>query len=154
MMNKQDVCGIEVSAKRLLAGLEREGAARRRREFPNTTEGHTALVNWLAEPGRPVRVVMEATGLYGLGLARGVDLYRNQPAAGVSRRGGQGNRRDPAGTADLRHPLCAHARHQRANKLRACRLQVAVPLRLWEPLRILLQLSLPQPLNRRSLSFS
>jgi transposase len=72
-MNKQDVCGIEVSAKRLLAGLEREGAARRRREFPNTTEGHTALVNWLAEPGRPVRVVMEATGLYGLDLALRLD---------------------------------------------------------------------------------
>jgi transposase len=71
-MNKHDVCGIEVSAERLLAGLEWEGASCTRREFPNTPEGHTALVNWLAAPGHTVRVVMEATGLYGLDLALGL----------------------------------------------------------------------------------
>jgi transposase len=68
-MNKHDVCGIEVSAARLLAGWEREGASRTRREFPNTPQGHTALVHWLSASGRTVRVVMEATGLYGLDLA-------------------------------------------------------------------------------------
>jgi hypothetical protein len=72
-MNKRDDCGVEVSAKRLLAGLEREGAPRARREFPNTPEGHEALVRWLAAPGRTVRVVMEATGLYGLDLALRLD---------------------------------------------------------------------------------
>ncbi len=72
-MNKHDLCGIEVSAACLLAELEREGAPRKRREFPNTPQGHTSLVNWLAAPGRPVRVVMEATGLYGLDLALWLD---------------------------------------------------------------------------------
>ena len=72
-MNKHDVCGVEVSAAQLLAGLEREGAPRTRREFPNTPEGHQALVNWLVAPGRTVRVVMEATGLYGLDLALRLD---------------------------------------------------------------------------------
>ncbi|HVA00615.1 MAG TPA: IS110 family transposase [Terriglobia bacterium] len=72
-MNKHDVCGIEVSAAQLLAGLEREGATRTRREFPNTPQGHQALVNWLGAPGRTVRVVMEATGLYGLDLALRLD---------------------------------------------------------------------------------
>lgn len=72
-MNKHDVCGVEVSAACLLAGLEREGASRTRREFPNTPQGHKALVNWLVAPGRTVRVVMEATGLYGLDLALRLD---------------------------------------------------------------------------------
>jgi transposase len=68
-MNKLDVGGIEVSAEQLLAELQREGAARLRREFPNTPEGHEALRRWLVLPGHRVRVVMESTGLYGLDLA-------------------------------------------------------------------------------------
>jgi transposase len=72
-MNKHDLCGIEVSATSLLVELEREGASRRRREFPNTPQGHQALVNWLLAPSRTVRVVMEATGLYGLDLALRLD---------------------------------------------------------------------------------
>lgn len=68
-MNKHDDCGVDVSAEQLVAGLQREGAARLRREFPNTPEGHEALLRWLVVPGRRVRVVMEATGLYGLDLA-------------------------------------------------------------------------------------
>jgi transposase len=72
-MDQHDVCGIEVSAKCLLAGLEREGAAGVQREFPNTPEGRTALARWLGAPGRAVRVVMEATGLYGLDLALRLD---------------------------------------------------------------------------------
>jgi transposase len=72
-MNKRDLCGIEVSAASLLASLEREGAVRAEHEFPNTPEGHTALGRWLVAPGRTVRVVMEATGLYGLDLALRLD---------------------------------------------------------------------------------
>jgi transposase len=72
-MNKHDVGGVEVSATCLLAGLEREGGPRTRREFPNTSEGHKALVNWLVAPDSLVRVVMEATGLYGLDLALRLD---------------------------------------------------------------------------------
>jgi len=72
-MNKRDDCGVEVSAKQLLVGLAREGAPCARRTFPNTPEGHEALVRWLGGPGRTVRVVMEATGLYGLDLALRLD---------------------------------------------------------------------------------
>ena len=68
-MNQHDDAGVEVSAERLRAGLEREGVPRVQREFPNTPAGHEALVRWLAAPGRTLRVVMEATGLYGLDLA-------------------------------------------------------------------------------------
>ena len=72
-MNKHDDCGVEVSAERLLVGLVRADAPRLRREFPNTAAGHDALVRWLSEPSRTVRVVMEATGLYGLDLALRLD---------------------------------------------------------------------------------
>jgi len=68
-----DACGIEVSARTVLVAL---GAAERpasRREFANTAEGHRALLGWLKRWKRPVRVVMEATGLYGLDVALGLD---------------------------------------------------------------------------------
>jgi len=65
-----DPCGLEVSAQTLLVALGREGRAAARREFPNTPQGHQAVLGFLARWGRPVRVVMESTGLYGLDLAR------------------------------------------------------------------------------------
>lgn len=70
-MDKLHHAGIEVSAQRLLVGLQADPSADgvARREFANTPEGHQALVRWLVAPGRRVRVVMEATGLYGLDLA-------------------------------------------------------------------------------------
>jgi transposase len=72
-MNKSlsgfEPCGIEVSARRLLLALGREDRAASRREFPNTAEGHQAVLRFLERSGRRVRVVMESTGLYGLDLA-------------------------------------------------------------------------------------
>jgi transposase len=62
-------CGIEVSARTLVVAI---GAAERppsRREFPNTAAGHQSLLRFLERAGRPVRVAMESTGLYGLDLA-------------------------------------------------------------------------------------
>lgn len=67
-MDKLRYGGIEVSAKQVLVELETDSATALRREFANTAQGHQALVRWLVSSGR-VRVVMEATGLYGLDLA-------------------------------------------------------------------------------------
>lgn len=64
-----DPCGIEVSAQTLLVVLGREDGAASRREFPNTPEGHQAVLRFLDRSGRKVRVVLESTGLYGLDLA-------------------------------------------------------------------------------------
>jgi transposase len=64
-----DPCGIEVSARTLLVALGSEERAASPREFPNTAEGHQAVRRWLQSWKRPVRVVMESTGLYGLDLA-------------------------------------------------------------------------------------
>jgi transposase len=51
------------------AGGRREGA----RHFSNTAGGHQQLRDYLAAPGRPVRVCLEATGLYGLDVALGLE---------------------------------------------------------------------------------
>jgi transposase len=81
-----DPCGIEVSARTLLVALGREDRAPLRREFPNTAEGHQAVLRFLERSGRPVRVVMESTGLYGLDLAlclhqAGLELMVANPRA-------------------------------------------------------------------------
>jgi len=81
-----DPCGIEVSARTLLVTLGPEERSASPREFPNTAEGHQAVQRWLERWGRPVRVVMESTGLYGLDLARrlhraGVALMVANPRA-------------------------------------------------------------------------
>jgi transposase len=74
-MDKWYHAGIEVSAQQLLVGLQADPSAEglARREFANTPEGIEGLRRWLVRPGRRVRVVMEATGLYGLDLALCLD---------------------------------------------------------------------------------
>ena len=47
-----DPCGIEVSARTLLVALGREDRAPSPREFPNTSEGHQALLRFLERSGR------------------------------------------------------------------------------------------------------
>ena len=64
-----DPCGIEVSSQTLLVALRLQDHDEPLRPFPNTPEGHQAVLRFLARGGRPVRVAMESTGLYGLDLA-------------------------------------------------------------------------------------
>ncbi len=68
-MDKFDACGIEVSARELVVALNRGEQAERLRSFPNTAEGHAAVVRFLGSAPGCVRVVLESTGLYGLDLA-------------------------------------------------------------------------------------
>ncbi len=63
-----DPCGIEVSARTLVVTLGPAEGAASRREFPNTPAGHQGVLRFLERAGRPVRVVLESTGLYGLDL--------------------------------------------------------------------------------------
>ncbi len=67
-----DPCGIEVSSHLLVVALRIQDHDQPLREFPNTPEGHQALLRFLERSGRSmraVRVAMESTGLYGLDLA-------------------------------------------------------------------------------------
>lgn len=64
-MDKWEACGLEVSAQELVVA-EEIGAVQR---YANTAAGHRKLTATLTRGGRRVRVVMEATGLYGLDAA-------------------------------------------------------------------------------------
>ena len=64
-----DPCGIEVSQLTLVVALRGHEHDEPLREFPNTREGHQALLRLLERSARPVRVALESTGLYGLDLA-------------------------------------------------------------------------------------
>lgn len=64
-----DYCGVDVSARHLVAARRWQGQDEPLRTFANDAAGQRGLLQWLG-PGRRVRVVLEATGVYGLALAR------------------------------------------------------------------------------------
>lgn len=67
-MDKMEMCGVEVSARELVVALGGPQGGTRLRRFANSGKGHSALVRVLQRAGK-VRVVLEATGLYGLDVA-------------------------------------------------------------------------------------
>jgi transposase len=62
-------CGIDVSARSLSVALIEPDHSVSQREFANSTSGHKALLGWLVKHNAPVRVSIEATGIYSLDLA-------------------------------------------------------------------------------------
>jgi transposase len=64
-----DPCGIEVSHLVLVVALRAHDHDEPLREFPNTPQGHQAVLRFLERSAHPVRVALESTGLYGLDLA-------------------------------------------------------------------------------------
>ena len=66
-------CGIDVSAKSLTVAIQRMHQPVEQRSFPNTSVGHKALIVWLRKAKSPVRVSLEATGIYSLDLAFALD---------------------------------------------------------------------------------
>jgi len=62
----------------------------------------------------------------------------------------QRNRRDAAGAANLHQAHGADSAGERTKKLGAGGLQIAMPLLLWQPVRVLLQFAAPEALNFRS----
>ena len=68
-MDKVEACGIEVSATELVVAWEGSKGGTSLRRFANTATGQRALLRALTRGGKRVRVVLEATGLYGLDVA-------------------------------------------------------------------------------------
>ena len=66
-------CGIDVSAKSLTVAIQRVGHPVEQMSFPNNPNGHRALIVWLRRAKSPVRVSLEATGIYSLDLAFTLD---------------------------------------------------------------------------------
>jgi transposase len=70
MMDKMAACGIEVSARELVVALTGKKGEPVLQRFANTAAGHQQLLRTLTRVGMGVvRVVLEATGLYGLDVA-------------------------------------------------------------------------------------
>lgn len=66
-------CGIDVSAKSLTVAIQQVHQPVEQRSFLNTSVGHKALIAWLRKAKSPVRVSLEATGIYSLDLAFALD---------------------------------------------------------------------------------
>lgn len=85
-MDKPEACGLEVSARELVVALGDHRGGTSLRRFANSAVGHRALLKVLRRVGK-VRVVLEATGLYGLDLAlalsaqQGIELMVANPRA-------------------------------------------------------------------------
>jgi transposase len=62
-------CGIDVSRDTLAVAVLTPGQPMQQREFANSGGGHKALVIWLVKCKTPVRVSLEATGIYSMDLA-------------------------------------------------------------------------------------
>jgi len=63
-------CGIDVGACTLAVAVQPEGGCDFvEREFANTGAGHRQLIAWLGRWRAPVRVSLEATGIYSLDVA-------------------------------------------------------------------------------------
>lgn len=66
-------CGVDVSAASLAVAVQQEDQPVEQREFANSASGHKALIAWLRKRKAPVRVSLEATGIYSLDLAVALD---------------------------------------------------------------------------------
>lgn len=66
-------CGIDVSAASLAVALIEADGSLVQRDFSNSASGHGALLAWLKKRNGPVRVSLEATGIYSLDLALALD---------------------------------------------------------------------------------
>jgi transposase len=66
-------CGIDVSAETLAVAVIEQDQPLQQREFANRASGHKALIGWLGKRSAPVRVSLEATGIYSLDLALALD---------------------------------------------------------------------------------
>jgi transposase len=97
-------CGIDVSAKSLTVAIQRVSQPIEHRNFPNSLSGHRALIIWLRKAKSPIRVSLEATGIYSLDLAFALDAADGIEVAvlnpKVANRFAQTIRRSKTDTAD------------------------------------------------------
>lgn len=72
-MSKPLHVGIDVGSRELVVALEAKGGEIQQLSYSNDPSGHKKLVARLVRTRRPVRVVLEATGVYGLDLAMALE---------------------------------------------------------------------------------
>lgn len=133
-MTRGTVAGIDVSAATL--DVMRSGAEGKvtAEQFPNTAAGHRRLGRWLGAGGGPVRVVLEATGVYHRAVTR---VLAATPAMEVMVA-------NPRAVAAFARALQPRTRTDRTMASVLCAYAERMAFRPWQP---------PPPRRRRSRSW-
>ncbi len=103
--------------------LERPGAQPKTRRFDNDPDGHNALLQWLGTGDTPVRVCLEASGLYSLGLALALDAA-NATEVMVA---------NPRAVSRFREALLERSKTDRSDAVVICAFARRMPSRAWAP---------------------
>jgi len=103
--------------------LRRQGKLKPLKSFPNTPGGHQAILRYLACPGRPVRVCLESTGVYGLDLALAL-----QAAAGIAVM-----LANPRAVRHFAQALMQRSKNDRLDALVILEFAARMPFRAWQP---------------------
>jgi transposase len=115
-------CGIEVSHLTLVVALRCQDHDQPLREFPNTREGHQAVLRFLERSARPVRVALESTGLYGLDLA--FALHQAGVAVMVA---------NPRAVRHFAHALLQRSKNDRLDAEVLRQYAARMPFQAWRP---------------------
>ena len=115
-------CGIEVSHLTLVVALRCGDHNEPPREFPNTPEGHQVLLRFLERSGRPVRVALESTGLYGLDLA--LALHHAGVAVMVA---------NPRAVRHFAQALLQRSKNDQLDAVVLCEFAARMPFQPWRP---------------------
>jgi transposase len=68
-MKQVNQVGVDVDSEALVCAMQRAGQRLPLARFANTAAGHKQFIRWTSKGGRPVRVCLEATGIYSLQFA-------------------------------------------------------------------------------------
>jgi transposase len=117
-----DPCGIEVSHLTLVVALRGHDHDEPLREFPNTREGHQAVLSFLERSARPVRVALESTGLYGLDLA--LALHQAGVAVMVA---------NPRAVRHFAQALLQRSKNDQLDAAVLCEFAARMPFQAWRP---------------------
>lgn len=117
-----DPCGIEVSSGLLVVALRCHDHQEALREFPNTPQGHQAVLRFLERSARPVRVCLESSGLYGLDLA--LALHQAGVAVMVA---------NPRAVRHFAQALLQRSKNDQLDAAVLCEFAARMPFQAWRP---------------------
>jgi len=114
-----ELCGLEVSAGELVVAMQ-EKAVRR---FANTAGGHEQLRKALTRGGKRVRVVLEATGLYGMDVALGLSATEGVEVMVAN----------PRSVRDFAKAMMQRSKNDPLDALVLREYAARMPFRVWQP---------------------
>ena len=122
-VSMEQVCvGVDVSAKSLDVAVRAGNGGVDRGQFDNDATGHRALVKYLKKRGKPIRVVMESTGVYGFDLALALDKARIEVMVA-----------NPRATANFAKALLQRSKNDRLDAEMLLLFGERMPFIRWQP---------------------